>query len=116
MPVQPDGTLKTVPCLAESWEASADATVWTFHLRRGVMSQAPVSREVTAQDVVADLRHLTDAAHGSPLAYMCMPIAGTDDSSGFAKPGALGVEAVDRFTVRFPLHRAAAASLATHDR
>lgn len=99
---QPDGTLKTVPCLAESWEGNADATVWTFRLRRGVLFQAPVSREVTAQDVVADLRYLSDAAHEYQVAYLFIPIAGTDEN-GYAKPGVLGVEALDRFTVRFTL-------------
>ena len=54
--------MKTVPCLAESWSGNSDATVWTFKLRRGVMFQAPVSREVTAADVVADLRYLADPA------------------------------------------------------
>jgi oligopeptide transport system substrate-binding protein len=28
--------LTIVPCLAEKWDKNADATVWTFHLRRGV--------------------------------------------------------------------------------
>ena len=43
-----DGEIATVPCLAESWEANGDATVWTFRLRRGVRFQPPVDREVTA--------------------------------------------------------------------
>ena len=99
---QTDGTMKTVPCLAESWSGNADATVWTFKLRRGVMFQAPVSREVTAADVVADLRYLADPAHASGMTFLYAPIKGTDDN-GMADPGALGVEAVDRYTVRFTL-------------
>jgi ABC-type transport system substrate-binding protein len=102
---QPDGTVKTAPCLAESWSANADATVWTIRLRRGVMFQAPVSREVTAADVVADLRYLTDRSHqppGDSSAYMLAPIKGTDDG-GYAPPARLGVTALDRYTVRFTL-------------
>ena len=74
---QPDGTMKTVPCLAESWSGSADATVWTFRLRRGVLFQAPVSREVTAADVVADLRYLADPVRESAVTYMLAPLEGT---------------------------------------
>jgi peptide/nickel transport system substrate-binding protein/oligopeptide transport system substrate-binding protein len=99
---QPDGTMKTVPCLAESWSGNDDATVWTFELRRGVRFQAPVSREFTAADVVADLRYLTDPAHESQMTYMYMPIKGTDEN-GVATAAPLGVEAVDRYTVRFTL-------------
>jgi oligopeptide transport system substrate-binding protein len=99
---QPDGTMKTVPCLAESWSGNADATVWTFKLRRGVMFQAPVSREVTAADVAADLRYLADPAHANELGYMYLPIIGTDEI-GAAGAGPLGAEALDRYTVRFTL-------------
>ena len=48
-----DGSL--VGQLAESWEASADATTWTFQLRKGVTYHD--GREVTAGDVIASLNH-----------------------------------------------------------
>ena len=99
---QPDGTLKTSPCLAESWSGNADATVWTFKLRRGVMFQEPVSREATAADVVADVRYLADPAHECQFSYMFAPIKGANDD-GYASPGRLGVQAIDRYTVRFTL-------------
>ena len=99
---QPDGTLKTVPCLAASWNANADATVWTFKLRRGVMFQAPVSREVTAADVVADLRYMADPANDSWISYMLFAIKGVG-ADGYARPKQLGVKALDRYTVRFTL-------------
>jgi oligopeptide transport system substrate-binding protein len=101
--LQPDGTMQTVPCLAESWSGNADATVWTVRLRRGVMFQAPVSREVTAADVVAALRYIADPAHKCDFSWVGLrPIKGTD-GNGYARPNQLGVEALDRYTVRFTL-------------
>lgn len=45
-----DQNLKTVPALAESWEMSADARTWTFHLRQGVKFQD--GQDFTADDVI----------------------------------------------------------------
>ena len=98
----PDGTVRTVPCLAQDWTADEDATVWTFHLRRGVRFHAPVGREVTAADVVADFRYCTRASTKSLYANMYNVIRGTSDD-GTAGASRLGVEAVDRYTVRFTL-------------
>ena len=107
-----DGLVSTVPGLAESWEANADATVWTFRLRRGVRFQQPVGREVTAADVVADFRYTATAEHHAGIAYMDATIAGTDDTSGTMparRISQLGVTAVGRYTVRFTLKRPFAA-------
>jgi len=97
-----DGTVTTVPCLAQSWSANDDATVWTFRLRRGVRFQAPVGREVTAADVVADVRYLADPANACPVSYMYAILRGTDDN-GNGAPRDVGVEALGRYTVRFTL-------------
>lgn len=48
-----DGSL--VPELAEGWEASADATEWVFKIREGVQFHS--GHVLTAQDVIASLRH-----------------------------------------------------------
>ena len=42
-------TLRIVPNLYEKWEQSADATEWTFHLRRGMKWSD--GKEVTTEDV-----------------------------------------------------------------
>ena len=104
-----NGTYATVPLLAQSWTANDDATVWTFRLRRGVRFQAPVDREVTAADVVADFRFGADAANKSIVAYMYAILTGTDESGHAARPAGLGVEALDRYTVRFTLKQPFAA-------
>ena len=52
-------TGKAVPALAESWEPSPDAKVWTFKLRQGV--QFHNGKTMTVDDVVATLQRHSDA-------------------------------------------------------
>ena len=49
--VGPDGSLQ--PELAESWEASEDATEWRFKIRKGVTFHS--GKELTVEDVVASI-------------------------------------------------------------
>lgn len=56
--------------LAESWEASADATVWTFSLRKGVTFHD--GTPFGADDVIASLSLHRDS--GSPAAPLIAPI------------------------------------------
>lgn len=53
-----DGELE--PDLAESWEQSEDGTVWTFHLRKGVLWHN--GDEFTAEDVKATFDRVTNTA------------------------------------------------------
>ncbi len=55
------GGTKVVPSLAESYEASPDLTVWTFHLRQGVKFHDGSS--FSANDVVASLVLQWDASN-----------------------------------------------------
>jgi peptide/nickel transport system substrate-binding protein len=45
---------RVVPWLATSWKPNADATVWTFQIRRGVKFHN--GKTLTAQDVVASMK------------------------------------------------------------
>ena len=54
------GGVEPIPALAESWEANADATEWTFTLRQGVKFHN--GADFDANDVVATYNALWDAA------------------------------------------------------
>jgi peptide/nickel transport system substrate-binding protein len=56
--------MRPEPDVAESWEANADATVWTFKVRSGVRFHHGPS--VTAKDVEATLKAVLDPATASP--------------------------------------------------
>jgi peptide/nickel transport system substrate-binding protein len=75
------------PDLAESWDASADGTVWTFRLRRGVQFHHGYG-ELTADDVVYSLQRASDPKRSSV----------SSDYDSFDR-----IEAVDRYTVRITL-------------
>jgi len=53
--VETDDKLNIVPCLARSWEVSADRRTWTFHLRKAQWSDGTA---VTPKDFVAAWRRL----------------------------------------------------------
>ncbi len=50
------GTTKVIPGLAEKWDISADGTVYTFHLRKGVKWQSNANfkptRDMNADDII----------------------------------------------------------------
>ncbi len=75
------------PDLAESWQASKDSKVWTFHLRHGVSFQGDWGA-LTSADVVYSLERAADPKRSSFAA----------DFAGIEK-----VEALDPYTVRVAL-------------
>ena len=89
--VELDARFEPVPVLAERWESSADAKVWTFHLRRGVKFHN--GKELDAQDVVFTFKRLIDPSMGS----------GAAATLSFLDPD--GITAVDSHTVRFTTKR-----------
>lgn len=85
-----DNPGQPLPALAESWEVNEDATVWTWHLRKGV--KFTTGREMTAEDVVYSLKRgmEIDAPTYPPLKRF-MEIS--------------GIELVDEYTVRTTLYK-----------
>jgi peptide/nickel transport system substrate-binding protein len=56
---------RVVPWLAESWKPNANATVWTFQLRKGVRFHN--GKEMTSADVVACLKHYVSKGSNAGL-------------------------------------------------
>ncbi len=82
--IAPDGSV--APDVAESWEASADASSWTFKIRKATFHDG---KPVTAKDVLASMNH-----HRG------------EDSQSAAKPilaPVTNLEAVGEDAVRFDL-------------
>ena len=103
--LQKDGSMKAVPCIAESWKVSRDARVFTFTLKHGVLFQPPVSREVKAADFVASWNRVTDPRNGSLTSYVLAPILGCGDGGYRTQPRSIlpGVRALDDYTLEVTL-------------
>ncbi len=101
--LQSDGTMKTEPVLAESWD-SPDGKVWTFKLAQGAMFAPPVDREVKAQDVVDSWDFNSDPNLGTNYTVFVMAaIEGTDDS-GFREGKTIsGLKVIDDYTLQVTL-------------
>ncbi len=99
-----------VPGLAERWEVSEDELTYTFHLREGVYwvdQQGRQVAEVVADDFVAGMQHMVDAegglqeliaAGGGNIKGAAGYISG--ENTDFS---AVGVKAVDKYTVEYTL-------------
>ena len=110
--VEYDAENKLQPALAESWtkKVNDDGTeTWTFTLRQGakwVDSQGREVAEVTADDFVAGMQHMMDAAGGLEyLAYEAAGIVGSyeyiyGETTDFND---VGVKAVDTYTLEYTL-------------
>jgi peptide/nickel transport system substrate-binding protein len=74
--VEPDNQLNIKPCLAKSWEVTADHKTFIFHLRTDVYFHDNESfiggkgRLMTAKDVAYSLKRIMDPATASPGAWI----------------------------------------------
>jgi len=119
-------TMEAVPELATEWWANADNTVWTFKMRddvvwvrynpgtgqvEKVVDDTGGVRIVDAHDVVYGVKRTCDPRTGSDYAYILYIIAGCQALNTAAPDAgdlqalydAVGVRAVDDFTVAFTL-------------
>lgn len=101
-------------CLAETWEANEDNTVWTFHLKSGikwVTNTGDEYAEVTADDFVTGLRHGAEFESGTGwLLEGVIKYYAEYEKSDFsdAEFEKVGIKALDDYTVEFTLETPAA--------
>ena len=106
-----DGEGTAQPCLAESYEVSADGLTYTFKIREGVKwvdSQGREVAELTADDFVAGFQHMMDAKAG--LEYLVDgTIKGAHDyiAGNTTDMSAVGVSAPDDYTLVYTLEKVA---------
>lgn len=79
--VQFDSVLNVIPCIAKSWEVSADGLHYRFLLRQDVyfhpdtVFEAGKGRKLVAEDVVYSLKRLVSPALASPGSWVLNPVA-----------------------------------------
>jgi len=92
-----------VPRIAESWTVSADGLTYVFRLRKDVKWSD--GRPVTAHDVVYTIRRIVNPDTASPFAFWFDMIKGVKEIEEGADTdlSAIGVKAIDDYTVEFDL-------------
>ena len=100
------------PALAESYDVSADGTVYTFHIRQGVQwvdqQGSPIGQEVTADDWVASMEHLLDNVDALGYLLTSTDGCGIKGFDAFLKGditdfNEIGVKAIDKYTLEYTL-------------
>ncbi len=98
-----------IPGVAESWEANADNTVWTFHLRDTTFSDGT---PLTAEDFVTGFNRLADPDLASGVSYhgSLAGIVGWDEVQAEDVTGKIGdqpvagLKAIDPLTLEITLN------------
>ena len=82
-----------------------DGKTYTFHLRHGVMFQAPVSREVTASDFKWSLERMLNpkTSPRAPAGYLYDSIVGVKALAAGKAAHAAGIKVVNRYTLEIDL-------------
>ncbi len=97
-----DAGVDLVPDLATAWQASPDATHFTFHLRRDVRFSN--GRLVTSADFKYALERVLDPATRSKGIEYYRAIAGAADFTAHRAKSVAGIETPDPFTIAFRLN------------
>jgi oligopeptide transport system substrate-binding protein len=90
--VQLGDNLEILPCIATSWDISADALTYTFHLRRDVTFHESIAfkdnkpRKVVASDFVYSFKRVTDPGVASPGAWIFNNVRSSEGNFAFDAP------------------------------
>jgi oligopeptide transport system substrate-binding protein len=96
-------TLKIVPAVAESWDASDDQLAYTFHLRKGVKFHN--GREVKADDFRYTFERTLSPKTASERTWVLEFLKGADEFRRGKSREIEGVEVFDDYTLRLTLSR-----------
>jgi peptide/nickel transport system substrate-binding protein len=102
-----EGALQPVPDLADGpYKLSADGRTYTFKLRRGILYDLPVLRDVRAEDFIYAIERQFDKRNPSPNPYSRL-ITGVDDFAAGKARTISGMKALDRHTLQITLDQPA---------
>jgi oligopeptide transport system substrate-binding protein len=94
-------TNELLPAAAESWEANADASVWTFHLNKD--DKFHNGRTVTAADFKYAWERICNPANESEISYHLAVVKGYDEMQAGTATELAGVKALDDYTLEVTL-------------
>lgn len=99
-----DGSGRTVPGVARSWEISADGLTYRFHLRENARWSNGAA--LGAEDFVYSFRRIADPKTAAAFANSLFPIRNAQAViAGKLPVEALGVRAIDAHTFEITLHK-----------
>lgn len=99
------GTTKVVPGLAEKWDISADGTVYTFHLRKGVKWHSNANFKPTRDMNADDILFMFERQWKSEHPYFKVTSSNHSYFNDMGLPKLLkSVEKVDDYTVKVTLN------------
>jgi peptide/nickel transport system substrate-binding protein len=102
-----EAALQPVPDLADGpYKLSTDGRTYTFKIRRGVLYDLPVHREVRAEDFIYAIERQFDPRKPSPNRYARL-ITGVDDFAAGKARTIAGMKAPDRQTLQITLDQPA---------
>jgi oligopeptide transport system substrate-binding protein len=102
---QYDAHSNPIPGIATAWETTPDGLTWTFHLRHSKWSDGT---DLTADDFVFSSRRVVDPKTASEYANLLYVVKNAEAINNGKLPlAALGIDAVDPYTVRIRLEHPA---------